>query len=157
MGDIHQLVLKHGKQAAREMVAPGQRRLVEIASEVLADEAQRVISPAPWSRHDPDGLPPMSRFAPSSEAARTIHPLRTISALRSRNAAGLTTPGITTRQAVPSVAKVRRQTTPSGRVTTQNGRMEMAGGFVIPPPPSPSLAPALPARPHHAAAVPIPA
>ena len=42
MGDIHQLVLKHGKQAARDMVAPSQRRLVEIASEVLADEAQRM-------------------------------------------------------------------------------------------------------------------
>jgi hypothetical protein len=90
------------------------------------------------------------------EAARTIYPLRTISALRSRNAAGLTTPGITTRQAAPSVANVRRQTTPSGRVTTQNGLMELTVGFVIPPP-SPSLAPVLPARPHHAAAVSSPA
>jgi hypothetical protein len=42
MGDIHQLVLKHGKQAARDMVEPGKRRLVEIASEVLADEVQRM-------------------------------------------------------------------------------------------------------------------
>jgi hypothetical protein len=42
MGDIHQLVREHGRLAAREMVAPGQRQLVEIASEVLADEAQRM-------------------------------------------------------------------------------------------------------------------
>jgi hypothetical protein len=42
MGNIHQLVLKHGLQAAKNMVEPSQRRLVEIASEVLADEAQRI-------------------------------------------------------------------------------------------------------------------
>ena len=42
MSDVHRLVLLHGKQAAREMVEPSRRRHVDIAAEVLADEAQRI-------------------------------------------------------------------------------------------------------------------
>ena len=39
---VHQLVLAHGRERAREMVAPGQRSLIDIAAEVLADETQRI-------------------------------------------------------------------------------------------------------------------
>lgn len=39
---LHQLVLAHGRERAREMVAPRQRSLVDIAAEVLADETQRI-------------------------------------------------------------------------------------------------------------------
>lgn len=40
--DVHQLVLAHGRDRAREMVEPSQRSLVDIAAEVLADETQRI-------------------------------------------------------------------------------------------------------------------
>jgi Plasmid encoded RepA protein len=39
---VHQLVLAHGRERAREMVAPRQRLLIDIAAEVLADETQRI-------------------------------------------------------------------------------------------------------------------
>lgn len=39
---VHQLVLAHGRERAREMVAPKQRLLIDIAAEVLADETQRI-------------------------------------------------------------------------------------------------------------------
>ena len=39
---VHELVLAHGRERARDMVAPGQRLLVDIAAEVLADETQRI-------------------------------------------------------------------------------------------------------------------
>jgi hypothetical protein len=42
MNPIHKLVLAHGKQAAREMVPWQQRNLVDIAAEILADEAQKI-------------------------------------------------------------------------------------------------------------------
>ena len=41
-GNIHQLVLMHGREAAREMVEPRRRSLVDIAAEVLADEERRI-------------------------------------------------------------------------------------------------------------------
>jgi hypothetical protein len=44
-----QLVLLHGREKAREMVAPEQRRLIDIAAEVLGDESQGVASPTPAS------------------------------------------------------------------------------------------------------------
>ena len=40
MGDIHRLVLQHGRERAREMVPAKERHLVDVAAEVLADEAQ---------------------------------------------------------------------------------------------------------------------
>ena len=40
MGDIHELVIRHGQKAARELVLPSRRTHVDIAAEVLADEAQ---------------------------------------------------------------------------------------------------------------------
>jgi len=42
MNPIHKLVLEHGRQAAREMVPWQQRNLVDIAAEILADEAQKI-------------------------------------------------------------------------------------------------------------------
>jgi len=42
MNPIHQLVMAHGKQAAREMVPWQQRHLVDIAAEILADDAQKI-------------------------------------------------------------------------------------------------------------------
>lgn len=42
MGEIHQLVIQHGRKQAREMVPADQRALVDIAAEILADEAQRI-------------------------------------------------------------------------------------------------------------------
>src|SRR3954470_11555568 len=42
MGEIHELVIRHGQRAARDMVGPSRRLQVDIAAEVLADEAQRM-------------------------------------------------------------------------------------------------------------------
>lgn len=42
MGELHRLVLLHGKERAREMVPAKQRPLVDIAAEVLCDDAQRL-------------------------------------------------------------------------------------------------------------------
>jgi hypothetical protein len=39
---LHQLVMMHGRERAREMVSEKQRSLVDIAAEVMADEAQRI-------------------------------------------------------------------------------------------------------------------
>jgi Plasmid encoded RepA protein len=39
---LHQLVLIHGRERAREMVPQRQRPLVDIAAEVMADESQRI-------------------------------------------------------------------------------------------------------------------
>ncbi len=39
---VHQLVITHGRERARELVEPHQRRLVDIAAEVLADESARI-------------------------------------------------------------------------------------------------------------------
>ena len=39
---VHQLVLVHGRERAREMVPARQRLLVDIAAEVLADERQNI-------------------------------------------------------------------------------------------------------------------
>jgi len=39
---VHRLILLHGREKAREMVAQGQRLLVDIAAEVLADETQSI-------------------------------------------------------------------------------------------------------------------
>ncbi len=39
---VHQLVLIHGRERAREMVEPRHRGLVDIAAEVLADESQAI-------------------------------------------------------------------------------------------------------------------
>lgn len=40
--NVHQLVLTHGRERAREMVEPAQRSLIDIAAEVLADDSQRI-------------------------------------------------------------------------------------------------------------------
>lgn len=40
--DLHQLVLLHGRDLAREMVPAERRSMVDIAAEVLADDAQRI-------------------------------------------------------------------------------------------------------------------
>ena len=42
MGDIHRLVVEHGRDRAWEMLPAGQRHLVDVAAAVLADEAQRL-------------------------------------------------------------------------------------------------------------------
>ena len=42
MGEIHELVVRHGRRQARELVPVSQRMLVDIAAEILADEAQRI-------------------------------------------------------------------------------------------------------------------
>ena len=39
---LHQLVIVHGRERAREMVPERQRPLVDIAAEVMADESQRI-------------------------------------------------------------------------------------------------------------------
>ena len=39
---LHHLVLIHGRERARELVPERQRRLVDIAAEVMADESQRI-------------------------------------------------------------------------------------------------------------------
>src|SRR5579875_2741641 len=40
--NLHQLVLLHGRERAREMVSDKQRSLIDIAAEVMADENQRI-------------------------------------------------------------------------------------------------------------------
>ena len=40
--DVHQLVLVHGREKAREMLPARQRLLADIAAEVMADEEQRI-------------------------------------------------------------------------------------------------------------------
>jgi len=40
MGSLHNLVIQHGREKAREMVPLRQRHLVDVAAEVLAEEAQ---------------------------------------------------------------------------------------------------------------------
>ncbi len=42
MSEIHELVLTHGVEKARELVSAQDRRLVEIAAEMLADETARM-------------------------------------------------------------------------------------------------------------------
>ena len=42
MNRLHQLVLVHGRERARELVPEKQRPLVDIAAEVMADESQRI-------------------------------------------------------------------------------------------------------------------
>ncbi len=42
MGELHTLVLLHGREKAREMVPAKQRALIDIAAEVLCDDAQRL-------------------------------------------------------------------------------------------------------------------
>lgn len=42
MGDLHRLVLTHGRERARDMVPAQQRRHVDVAAEVLADESQDI-------------------------------------------------------------------------------------------------------------------
>ena len=39
---VHQLVLTHGRERARELVSAKQRPLIDIAAEVLADESQSI-------------------------------------------------------------------------------------------------------------------
>ena len=48
-GGVRRLVLVHGRDLARSMVEPEQRPLVDIAAEVLSDEAGRMASPIPAS------------------------------------------------------------------------------------------------------------
>jgi hypothetical protein len=40
MGEIHRLILSHGRDKARDMVPVSQRRLVDVAAEVMAEDAQ---------------------------------------------------------------------------------------------------------------------
>src|SRR5689334_2966537 len=40
--DLHQLVLVHGRETARTMVPASRRPLVDIAAEMLADEARSI-------------------------------------------------------------------------------------------------------------------
>jgi hypothetical protein len=42
VGELHTLVLLHGREKAREMVPAKQRALIDIAAEVLCDDAQRL-------------------------------------------------------------------------------------------------------------------
>jgi hypothetical protein len=42
VGDIHRLVIQHGREKARELVPARHRHLVDVAAEVLADEAQNL-------------------------------------------------------------------------------------------------------------------
>jgi Plasmid encoded RepA protein len=42
VGNIHQLVVEHGRELARELVPLQQRHLVDVAAEVLADDAQNL-------------------------------------------------------------------------------------------------------------------
>jgi hypothetical protein len=67
MGEVHRLVLAHGREKARDMVPASQRRLVDVAAEVMAEDAQslgitysgwcltalphkRLADDQPWSR-----------------------------------------------------------------------------------------------------------
>ena len=47
---LHQLVLIHGRERAREMVPEKQRSLVDIAAEVMSDESQRITRQCPHRR-----------------------------------------------------------------------------------------------------------
>jgi hypothetical protein len=38
MAEIHRLIIEHGRSEARKMVAPDQRRLIDIAAEILGEE-----------------------------------------------------------------------------------------------------------------------
>jgi len=38
MADLHELIIRHGRDAAREMVPARQRSLVDIAAEILSSE-----------------------------------------------------------------------------------------------------------------------
>ena len=40
MGEVHRLILAHGREKARDMVPAAQRRLVDVAAEVMAEDAQ---------------------------------------------------------------------------------------------------------------------
>jgi hypothetical protein len=40
MGEVHRLILAHGREKARDMVPVSQRRLVDVAAEVMAEDAQ---------------------------------------------------------------------------------------------------------------------
>ena len=40
MGEVHRLILAHGRDKARDMVPASQRRLVDVAAEVMAEDAQ---------------------------------------------------------------------------------------------------------------------
>ena len=40
MGEIHRLILSHGRDKARDMVPVSQRRLIDVAAEVMAEDAQ---------------------------------------------------------------------------------------------------------------------
>jgi hypothetical protein len=40
LGEIHRLILAHGREKAREMVPVRQRRLIDVAAEVMAEDAQ---------------------------------------------------------------------------------------------------------------------
>src|SRR3712207_1098202 len=42
VGDIHRLVMLHGRERARDMIPAKERHLVDVAAEVLADEAQKL-------------------------------------------------------------------------------------------------------------------
>ncbi|WP_376957783.1 replication protein RepA [Azospirillum sp. A26] len=42
MGDIHKLVIEHGRDKARALVRPEERTLVDIAADILADENQHL-------------------------------------------------------------------------------------------------------------------
>jgi hypothetical protein len=42
VGDIHDLVLQHGREQARELVSAKERHLVDVAAEVLADDTQKL-------------------------------------------------------------------------------------------------------------------
>jgi hypothetical protein len=42
MGDLHRLVVQHGREKAWEMVPANQRRHINVAAEVLADESQDI-------------------------------------------------------------------------------------------------------------------
>src|SRR4051794_38432414 len=42
VGDIHSLVIRHGRERAKEVVPASKRYLVDIAAEVLADDTQNL-------------------------------------------------------------------------------------------------------------------
>ena len=42
LGDVHRLVLVHGREKARDMLPVQRRSLADIAAEVMADEEQRI-------------------------------------------------------------------------------------------------------------------
>lgn len=91
MEDFHRLVMVHGKLAAREMVPASQRRLVDVAAEVMASEEQvlgitysgfcltafphkRLSDDEPWQRigHNLQLLVEPGRLLDSSGAARMV-------------------------------------------------------------------------------------